>query len=224
MRFRPPNALYYVFLVTGLALASVSSAQSESFHTGSLAVALDGAETTLHTYATHVPEDAAERATSPEQRAILEKVAGTDQHSATFMYMAGMAVGGVQITPATIYVSLYFRADGERSSGVGGVDVSFALDPETLAMIEADDVDVKYLPTGSSFKDYYALTQGGLAIESVSVVDGQTLSVSGSFSGVFSLQEGFLVAHNPDDTIAAEATFEVQQVVGSDLVIDLLGE
>ena len=203
-------------------LLGASASAQESFLTGHLTLKLAGAESTLHTYATHVPEDAAERASSPEQRAILEKVAGTDQHSATFMRLEGISLGGVQITPTTLFVSLYFRADDERSSGVGGVDVAFALDPETFEVIESDDLDVKYLPTGSSFDDYYALTKGELVIATVEVVDGQTLAISGGFSGLLSLQEGFLVAHNPDDTLEVEATFVVDQVVGSDVVLEIL--
>lgn len=210
-------------LLAALMLLVGSLAQAQTtFNTGSLSLLLDGSETTLHTYASHVPENAADNATSPEQRAILEKVAGTDQHTATFMRLAGISVGGVQITTPTLHVSMYFRDEEERSSGVGGVDVEFALDPETLELIESEDLDVKYLPTGSRFDDYYALTQGELVIDTVEVVDGQTLAISGRFSGVFSLQEGFLVAHNPDDTLAAEGTFVVDQVVGSDVVLELL--
>ena len=210
-------------LIAALVLLVSSPAQAQTtFNTGSLNLLLDDSETTLHTYASHVPEDAADNATSPEQRAILEKVAGTDQHTATFMRLGGISVGGVQITTPTLHVSMYFRDEEERSSGVGGVDIEFALDPETLELIPAEDLDVKYLPTGSSFDDYYALTQGELAIDSVEVVDEQTLAISGRFSGVLSLQEGFLVAHNPDDTLRAEGTFVVDQVVGSAVLLELL--
>ena len=221
---RFPESFKAALVVATLVLVAGPLAHAQTtFDTGTLVLVLGDSETTLHTYASHVPEDAAERATSPEQRAILEKVAGTDQHTATFMHLAGISVGGMQLTTATLHVSMYFRDDEERISGVGGVDIAFELDPETLEHVPSDDVDVKYLPTGSSFDDYYALTQGELVIDSVEVVDAQTLAISGRFSGVFSLQEGFLVAHNPDDTLAGEATFVVDQVVGSDVLLDLLG-
>src|SRR5690606_41435107 len=111
MRITSSHALVRRCLVAVLAALAAASAQTEQTVTGTLAAVVDGAAVTLHTYATFVPEDAADGVTDERQRAILERVAGTEQHSATFTVTEEPKLASLVSCPATVYGSADARAE-----------------------------------------------------------------------------------------------------------------
>lgn len=210
-------------LLASFALAVSAFAQGEWFETGSLTTVIDGEERLLHTYGTLVPEDVADGVEDEQQRAILERVAGTEQHTATYKFMEGISMGGITLTPDTIWLAFTFRFGGHDSSGPHGVTMQIPLDPATLEISDPDQIEVTYYPNGPSWDDFYALTEGAILLDAVDVVDDVTLRIAGSFTGTFTHQTDYDIVHNPDRALAAQGEFVVERVVGSQLALELLG-
>ena len=204
------------------AVLSTASAQAQTRETGSVTAQIDGATHSFVSSAKHVPEDVAEGVTDEKVRAILEKVAGTDQHTATYMVMDPIMVGEVEIVPATLYATLGTAWSPEGASEEVSFDVKFSLDPAALDPASIGDIEVLYYPNGWNFDDYYALTEGGLTLDSVVVVDDTTVAVSGTIDGVLTHQTTSTVEHNPADTLPITASFTIDEVVGSQLALDLI--
>lgn len=204
-----------------VALISTATAQ-ETRTTGTVTATIGGEQLSLSSAAQRVPEDAADGVTDPERKAILEKVAGTEQHSATFMVMDPIKAGSVVIVPARLYVTIDTSVPDVDRSEHGGLSLRFSLDPETLDAASIDDVEVLYYPDGWDLSDYYALTEGALTIDRVELVDGSTLAVSGRVEGVLTHQDEFQAVHNPEDALTVSATFEIGEVAGSDVALELL--
>ncbi len=220
---RTANFLLLPALIAFASIASLSFAQSERYETGSLTATLNGEESVLRSYFADVPEDVAEGVTDPQQRAILERIAGTEQHTATYTYFDEMKLGTMVLVPAKIHVSLHFAAQELDVSVPGSISVRFSLEPTSLELGAPEDVEIT-LHSGSGYSDYYALTEGGITLDSVEVVDANTLRITGSFSGTFSHQTGYDRVHNPADTLSASGVFSVERVVGSDLALELIEE
>ncbi|HET8984635.1 MAG TPA: hypothetical protein VFN03_02640, partial [Trueperaceae bacterium] len=123
-------------------VASMVVAQGSWFETGTLTTVIGGEERVLSTYGTLVPEDVADGIEDPQQRAILERVAGTEQHTGTYRLMDEMTMGGMVLVPATIWVALTFQYGGHEASGPHGVTLQFPLDPATLTLSDADQVEI----------------------------------------------------------------------------------
>jgi len=204
------------------ALFTHAAAQAETFVTGTLGAKVDGMELRLHSSYQTVPANAADGVTDPRQRAILERVAGTDQHTATFMAREAMTMGGMVLVEAKLYVAIGTRADGSEANGAHGVDVRFSLALDTLDLATLDDVEVYYYPRGWSTSDFYALTDGGITLTTFEVVDDTTLSIAGAVTGTLSHQTSFDVQHNLDDTLQFEAVFDIARVIGSSTAFDML--
>lgn len=213
---------FLLCVVLAVLLSSVTLAQGEWFQTGELATVIDGQERQLHSYGTYVPEDVAEGVEDPQQRAILERVAGTEQHTASYKLFEGLSMGGVTITPDTLWLALTFHFGGPDATAPHGVTMQVPLDPATLQVSDPDQVEVSYYPNGPSWDDYYALTEGEVMILSVEVVDELTLRVVGTFSGLFTHQADFDVTHNPEDALQGYGEFTVERVVGEALALELI--
>lgn len=219
--YRQVRLLALLLSLVLLVLVSTATAQ-ETRTTGTIIATVAGGPVSLSSTAQRVPEDVADGVTDPQQKAILEKVAGTDQHTATFMVMDPIEVAGVVIVPARLYVSIDTSIPGVNRSEHGGLSLRFSLDPETLSVESMDDVEVLYYPAGWDLSDYYALTEGALTIDSIELVDGSTIAVSGRVEGALTHQDGYQAVHNPDDALTISATFEIGEVVGSDVALELL--
>lgn len=209
-------------VATVLSLAAFASAQADWFETGTLTTVIDGEERTLHTYGTYVPEDVADRVEDPQQKAILERVAGTEQHTSTYSFMEGITMGGIALTPDTIWVALTFSFDGHDSSAPHGVVLQFPLDPTTLELMDPEEVEIKYTPDGPSADDYYAFTEGSFELTAVEVVDETTLLISGAYEGYMTRQTGWDIVHDPASALEARGEFTVERVDGSQLALELI--
>lgn len=202
-----------------LLLAPSALAQGEWFRTGVLTTVIDGVERELHTYGTYVAEDVADGVEDERQRALLERIAGTEQHTATHMYSEERKLGPVILAPATVWVALTFHHDGHDSTAPHGVTLQIPLDPASLALSDPEQVEITYFPEGPSYEGFYALTDGELTLTTVEVVDEVTLRVAGSFSGRMSRQSGYDIEHDEGSAIDAYGEFVVERVVGSQLVL-----
>lgn len=216
----------FVLLLASLAasLAAAALAQETWFETGTLTTTIGGQERVLHTYGTLVPEDVADGVEDPQQRALLERIAGTEQHTGSYMYMEQIEMVGMVISPAKVWVALTFRFGGPEPSGTHGVTLQFPLDPATLELLDMDEVEITYYPNGSSYDDYYALTEGELVLGPVEVVDDVTLRITGSFGGYLTHQTEWDVVHDPVTAVEVVGEFLVERVVGSSLALDLIEE
>ena len=213
-----------LLLLAALLLSANAAAQYPSRQTGTVTAEVDGRNVTAVTTATEVPANAADSATDENQRAILERVAGTTQHTASFALHEAFMLGGIQLTAERIWVTVSTETDHPDGSSFDSFLVQFALDPEKLQLIDEDEAEISFYPRGSSWSDYYALTEGSLQLDEVVVLDGQTLRITGSFSGLFSHQTGFDITHNPADVLSVNATFELSEVGASDVTLNLLQE
>ncbi|MFA5593748.1 MAG: hypothetical protein WDA15_00550, partial [Trueperaceae bacterium] len=92
------------FVLIAALLLTHTLAQGDWFETGSLTTVIGGEERLLRTYGTWVPEDVADGVEDPDQRRLLESVAGTEQHTATHQLTPEMSMGGIVLTPATLWV------------------------------------------------------------------------------------------------------------------------
>ena len=202
-------------------LLGSAAAQHRTFETGAIDAVIGGATYHAYTYATEVPADVAEGEKDERVRAILEAVAGTTQHSASFMHMDEMTMGGMVLAPATIYVTLSTRTHHPDGASIGSFMVQFALDPETLELVEDAVAEFMFYPRGSSYDDYYAFTDGVFELHPIQVVDEVTMTLSGTFSGTLSHQSNYDVVHNPDDALAVEASFTAL-VVTNDTAFKLI--
>ncbi len=192
--------------------------------TGTLEAVIDGKGHTMRSFVTVVPEDAATRTSDPEARALLEKLAGTEQHTATWMITDAFEMGGMVLLPAMLFVNIGTRTSEDATAKTGQIDMNFALDLDSLALDTESDIEVRFFPGSWSTTDFYALTEGALRLDSVKVVDDRTLAITGTVSGTLSFQESYSVEHNPNDTLPFEATFSIERVVGSQLPLELLGQ
>lgn len=202
-------------------LFSSALAQNE-FETGSIEAQIGSRTIRAYTYATEVPADAAAGIEDERQRAVLERVAGTTVHSASFMHQDAFTMGGMVLVPETIYVTLSTRTDHPDGNSIDSLLITFSLDPETFELGDEADIEVSWYPVGSSFEEYYALTEGTLTLDSLSVLDAHTIALSGTISGQLTRQSGFDIEHNPAEALPIEASFDVQQVKNSDLAFELV--
>lgn len=207
--------------ITAAALLSLSFAQ-EPYETGSIDATIDGREIRAWTYATDVPADVADGVEDERQRAVLERVAGTTVHSASFMYQDPIMLGGMMLVDETIYVTFSTRTGHPDGDSIDSLTIKFSLVPGTLELGDEVDIEVTYYPSGSSYDDYYALTDGSLVIESLEVLDEQTMAISGTVSGLLSHQSDYDIMHNPADTLQIEARFDISQVKTSDTAYSLI--
>lgn len=209
-------------VVAVLLLAPLAVAQGTWFETGTLTSVIDGEQRLHHTYGTQVADDVADGVEDPTQRAFLESIAGTEQHTATHKLFDEIAMGGIVLAPATLWLALTFRYGGHDATGPHGVTMQVPLDPTTFEVTDPDQVEITYYPNGPSYEDFYALTDGALTLELVEVLDDVTLRVAGSFSGYLTHQTDFDIVHDANTAIEVHAEFIVERVVGSQLVLELL--
>lgn len=213
-RFRIHSALAALTVFTLLAMASAQLLEP-AYETGVIDAVIDGQDYSVFTYALEIPEDYGADVTNERQREFMQRLAGTTEHSASFLLRRAMEMGNTVLYPASINVAFSTRSRNEDPS-VGSLVLQFMLDPDTLELTDQFDVSISFYPWGASASDYYALTDGTLRIDTVEIIDRRTLAIRGGFSGLLSRQDDYDHVHNPDDTLDVEATFTIEQVVAVD--------
>jgi len=204
----------------------IGSASAQTFVTGNLVVALGDESRTFVTSANKIAENVAQGVTDPSARAFLERLAGTTVHGATYTIVESIVMGGRVVFESTdMFVTIYATATSVADgSSPAQLELRFGLVLATLALSETADVEVRYLPTGSS-SDGYLMTEGALVIVRAEQIDENTVRIQGVFDGTLSRQADRMnEAHNPADTIMVRGTFDIEQVVGDSFVMALLTE
>ena len=229
MRAAPRSIHAVVSLLALVAVSSAAFVQAQEgfvFHvTGDVALTLAGEARAFRVYAVDVPENVADGITDPAVRAVLEAAAGTTEHGATWEVPEPVSIGGIALsTPSRMVVTVAARPTEDHAAGLGELRLRFELDLATLTLSPDAPVAVWYFPEAFATRDFYALTEGALDVSSVERVDDVTLRIVGSVAGLLSFQPTLLgsIAHDPDDTIAVTASFDLRQVVGAGSLADLL--
>jgi hypothetical protein len=211
-------------LVLALLLGAASAQTRE--RTGTVDVVLGGEARTFHTHVQKVPENAAEGVENPDVRRMLERLAGTSQHTATWMAMEPIVMAGIVLYAAEeLFITIGATVPMDRPGDVGEISLEFALSKATLALDDSEDasIDFRFFPVSWGFDAYYAASEGmfELVIDEVEQVDETTLRIRGSFRGTLSFQTAYQIEYNADDTMSVTGTFDIEQVGGSS-VLELL--
>lgn len=189
-------------VVTYLMLGAFAAAQEDEWlEAGSVVATVDGVQQTKHAYDVRIQDEDG-----------ITYVPG-----ATFAYVAEMKSGDVVLMPAYFHVTVLAYDIESEEEEYGVIELNILVDAETLQPTRAEDQRVVYYPTGPSETNWYLLTEGGLTLDPVVVVDADTWSVSGTIVGYVSRQHDYSGEHNPADMLRFEATFEFPRVVRQEM-------
>jgi len=122
------------------------------------------------------------------------------------------ALGGVNITPDDVFVTISSRDTISPTAGQPELRVEFSLDPVTLDLQADPAVDLRYVAGPGEESNYYALTHGRFQIESVPRADEDTLSIVATVDGEPSAQQTEEPVHNPADVLPLKARFDLRKV------------
>lgn len=134
-------------------------------------------------------------------------------HTASWLILKPQLLGGVNITPNDVFVTLTTRDTVLPKYGQPELRVEFSLDPITLDLKTDPAASLRYYPEGSDTDLYYALTNGSFEVESVTKLENDTLAIIATAKGEMSGQQSYDVGHNSNDILPLNARFELQQVV-----------
>lgn len=179
--------------IAGAAMAQGVPAYQE---TGVVTMTLGAEEVTHYTTWNTVPGDAARQV-----------------HTASWLILEPMVMGGVKISPDDVFVTLTTRDTVSPEFGQPEMRVEFSLDPVTLDLKTDPAANLTYYPADSDSDVYYALTNGSFQVESVTRLEDDTLAIIATAEGEMSGQQSYDISHNPDDILPLSARFELQQVV-----------
>lgn len=208
-------------LVLGLTTA-LAMAQPEWVRTGAVTATLGGETSTLHTFVAHVPDDLGEGIEDADARAFAERVAGSDQHTATLMHHEPITAGDAVLVPAVTFVLIGARGAGDPDAGSARLALEFGVDPDTRALHPDTDLTVEYHPAPFAPQAYYALSEGTLTLESLRPVGEDALAVTGTLRGTLRFEGSGVEGHAPGDTVPIEATFDIDHVAGRSPLPELL--
>lgn len=195
----------FLIALYALTLAGFTFAQADWHESGLLTAEIDGVHYELRSYYTQVADDVADNIEDEAVREFAQRYAGTVQHTATYRYVDAIEMAGMVMMPARIRVSIGLRTDADQSVP-GQLDMEFALDPETLELIEGD-LSVRYYVDDWDLSDYYGLTEGEVLIDEIVDNGDDTWHIRGRISGSLTHQTSLDPAHNPDDALSIEAEF-----------------
>lgn len=200
----------------------VASAAAQTRPTGTVDATIDGETYAFSTYAMHVAADIAEDIEDEEAREFAERVAGTDQHSATWMRMDAVGPAGMEILPESVTVMVDARADPDPFADAPIFDLSVSFEAATLERIPKMGVEVVFDPTPDADDGFYSLIDGAVVVERIEPVGDTVLAFAGTVNGTLAWQESAVTDPDPSDTMPIEASFAIDEVVGSTLLMDVL--
>jgi|GEM_PF-2630859 len=179
--------------IAGAAMAQDVPAYQE---TGVITMALGAKEVTHYTTWNTVPGDATRQV-----------------HTASWLILKPMLMGGVNISPDDVFVTVATRDTVTPEFGRPEMRVEFSLDPVTLDLKTEPAATLTYYPGGSDTDAYYALTNGSFQVESVTRLEGDILAIMATAEGEMSGQQSHDISHNANDILPLSARFELQKVV-----------
>lgn len=134
-------------------------------------------------------------------------------HTASWVILKPMLMGGVNMIPDDVFVTITSRDTVKPKSEQTSMRVEFSLDPVTLDLKPDSEPTILYYPYSREADGYYAMTNGSFDIEKVTKIDANSFAISGSAQGEMTAQKNATIAHNPEDVLPFKAQFELQKVV-----------
>lgn len=198
----PASRLLRSFMfVTLLAPPTAAIAQEpEWFEVGTVVVEVDGVEQVKYAYDLYVP-DGDDTMYAP---------------GATFSYMEEVRMGDMLLLPAYFHVTVLAYDVESEDEQHSVIELNILVDAATLELTMVEDLRIVYYPNGPDTSNWYQLTEGGVVLDPVIVLDDDTWSLSGTISGYVSRHLDYDVAHNPDDMFRFEGRFDLSKVVRQD--------
>lgn len=158
--------------------------------TGMIDLTIQGKSTTFHTTSNTIPNQP-----------------GKVIQTANWRTFSPMILGGVNIAPPGILVSLWSRPTVEPSPRSPEFKFTFSLDENSFTLLESAPVEARYFVHEDSQKKTYEYVSGTLSIQSVKPIGDDILEVSGRAAGVLSARNG---KKNTVPELNYEANFVVQ--------------
>lgn len=161
--------------------------------TGMMELTVDGKRSTYHTTSNTVP-------TQP----------GRMIHTAKWKLFPPMMLGGVNLAPPGIFVSLDARPTIQPDSTMPELKITFSLEEETHTLLESAPFEVIYTIKDGALAGEYQYAAGSLQIDSATPLEPDVLEINGSMAGILSSKPGEGGKKNAVRTLDYEAKFSVR--------------
>ena len=138
---------------------------------------------------------------------------GREVHTASWIVLEPRLMGGVNIMPDDVFVTITSRGSIEPDPGKATLTVEASLDPETLDLKTRPAPSILFHPDDDDDDRFYAMTDGVFEIESVTRIDADSFAIIANAHGVMTGQTNRDVVHNPDDAVEFRARFDLRRVV-----------
>ena len=157
-----------VCAVAAMLLSPVIWAQKfpEYTATGTVNLNLEGKQTTYHTTANTVPNQA-----------------GRLVHTARWKKFEPRMMGGVDLSPPGIFVSISSRPAIEPDSRLPELRVTFSLDENSYTLLENAPVEVVYIVKEGPLAGEYRQASGSLKIQSATRQEADLIKIDGRANG-----------------------------------------
>jgi hypothetical protein len=136
---------------------------------------------------------------------------GREVHTASWIVLEPRLLGGMNITPNDVFVTITSRGSIDPDPGQATLRVEASLDPETLDLKASPAPSISFHPDDGN--GLYAMTVGVFEIESVTRIDADSFAIIANARGVMTGQTNWDVVHNPDDAVEFSARFDLRRVV-----------
>ncbi len=136
---------------------------------------------------------------------------GSEVHTASWIVLEPRLLGGMNITPDDVFVTITTRGSIEPDPGKATLRVEVSLEPETLDLKTRPAPSITFHPDDGN--GFYAMTEGALEIESVTKIDTDSFAIIAVAHGVMTGQTNHDVVHNPEDSVEFSARFDLRRVV-----------
>lgn len=140
--------------------------------TGTVDLVMDGKESTYHTTSNTVPNEP-----------------GRMVHAARWKTFPPMMMGGVNMAPPGVFVSLSSRPTVEPGSDLPSLKITFSLDPDTFTLLESAPTEVIYVVQEGLMAGEYQQASGAIQIDSVTP-EADRLKITGRASGTLASKKG----------------------------------
>lgn len=131
-------------------------------------------------------------------------------HTASWLILKPKLMGGVNISPDDVFVLITSRDTLDPKPGQSTLRVEISLNPETLELKSKPAASIRFHPNGDD--RFYAMTEGGFKIESVTRTDPDSFAIVANAEGVMTGQDSDNIAHNPEDAMQFSARFNLQKI------------
>lgn len=141
--------------------------------TGTIELAIDGKSSTYHTTSNTVPGQP-----------------GRMVHTANWRTFAPMMLGGINMAPPGLFVSLSAHPTVEPDPDAPQLKITFSLDDANHTLLETAPTEVHYTIKNGALAGQYEQASGSLQILSVEATGNDILKITGRAAGTLSSKAG----------------------------------